>query len=325
MENDDDDRYVLVVRKPCFDLPTACPDSLPVYIYLKMANIDFDTKFNLTYPDSDQIPYIEFGTCVAYNNEKGGVIDSLKVDEIVNLDGVLSAETTAQLESTKAMISSWLADAVMYELWMGGDRSQAYKIYFSDLPWPIGRILQFKKSLEVKQVLGITKLNAERREEEIYRRATIAYNSLSTMLGEEKYFADNRPTSLDAVFLGHALFTLHVLPETSQLRAKLLDHANLVRYSENLKFEFLEPDISSVPGSLSNPSSSSVPRRRPQWRSRVPPRQPKREKTYEEKKFIKRGKFFLAAQVISVLIYLSLAHGGDAELEEDNDAMDYDD
>lgn len=42
----------LIIRKSCFGLPTACPNCLPVYIYLKFANIPFDLTYNLTYPDS---------------------------------------------------------------------------------------------------------------------------------------------------------------------------------------------------------------------------------------------------------------------------------
>ncbi|KAD4887899.1 hypothetical protein E3N88_19971 [Mikania micrantha] len=137
----------------------------------------------------DQIPYVDSDTYVAYNNEK---------------------------------------DAILYELWVGSDGNTTCKIYYSDLPWPIGKILYLKQVYNMKQLLGIAKDNAERREEEIYRRATAAYKALSTRLGEDSFFSDNRPTSLDAIFIGHALITLYALPETSVLRGKLLEQANLV-------------------------------------------------------------------------------------------------
>lgn len=326
MEEGREEEYVLVGRKACFDLPTACPDCLPVYIYLRFSKLPFELRFNLIHPDSDQIPYFESGNYVAFNNEKGGVIESLKADGIVNLDSGLPTQTIPQWTSAKAMLSSWIADAVMYELWAGDDTSSAYKIYFSDLPWPIGKILHFKKSLEVKKVLGVTRSNAERIEAEIYRRATIAYESLSTMLGTEKYFVEDRPTSLDAIFLGHALFTLQALPETSILRSKLLQHENLVRYSENLKAEFLETGTSSssVPKSPSGASSSSASRKpASSWRTKAQSK-PKREKTEEGKTFKRRGKYFLAAQAISVLIFLSLFQVVDVDVD-DEDGLGYDD
>lgn len=102
---------------------------------------------------------------MAYNNERGGVIESLKNDSIVDLDSYV--HTLPEWLSTKAMVSTWLADAVMYELWVGSDGSSAHKIYYADLPWPIGKILFFKQVHVVKQLLGINKDNADRTETEV--------------------------------------------------------------------------------------------------------------------------------------------------------------
>ncbi|CAI9099146.1 OLC1v1035923C2 [Oldenlandia corymbosa var. corymbosa] len=257
------EKLTLVVRKPYFGLPTACPICLPAYIYLKFANVRFDVDFNLVYPDSDQIPFAEYGSYVAYNNEKGGVIQCLKNDGIVDLDSNVSL--IPDWVSTKAMVESWLAEAVMYELWVDPDGSSAHKIYFSDLPWPIGKLLYLKKVYKVKQLLGISKENCERRKEEIYTRAATAYRALSTKLGEQSFFFEDRPTSLDAEFLGHVLFTLYALPETSSLRSKLLEHANLVNYAESHKLGFID----AAPQSQSDPSSSA-PKRGPSSFSKLP-------------------------------------------------------
>lgn len=114
---------------------------------------------------SDKIPYVETGDYVAYNNERGGVIECLRQDGIVDLDTeVLSVP---EWVSAKSMVSSWLADAILYELWLGTDGSSAQKIYYSDLPWPIGKVLFLKKVHSVKLQLGINKENAERREEQV--------------------------------------------------------------------------------------------------------------------------------------------------------------
>ncbi|XP_009628567.1 mitochondrial outer membrane import complex protein METAXIN isoform X1 [Nicotiana tomentosiformis] len=311
------EKLTLVTRKSCFGLPTSCPNCLPVYLYLKFSKTPFDLAFNLINPDSDQIPYVESGTYVAYNNEKGGVIRSLIEDGFVDLDSQVRG--IPEWISAKAMVDSWLADAIMYELWVGSDGSSACKIYYSDLPWPLGKILYLKQVHVAKQILGVTKDNAERREEEIYRNANDAFSALSTRLGEQAYFFDNRPTSLDAVFLGHALFTLYALPENSMLRSKLLEHDNLVRYTEKHKLELVDSSASSSSGTQSQSDPSSVPRRPSQWSSK-PKSKPKREKTEEEKKFRRRAKYFLVTQLIAVLVFLSLLGGsGDAEVELDED------
>ncbi|XP_051113680.1 mitochondrial outer membrane import complex protein METAXIN [Andrographis paniculata] len=316
------EKLTLVARKSCFGLPTACPHCLPVYIYLRFSKIPFNLEFNLIHPDSDQIPYIEFGDYVAYNNEKGGVINSMKEEGIVDLDSGISDRP--EWISMKALVESWLAEALMYELWVAPDNKPAHKIYYSDLPWPIGKILYFKQVLVVKKQLGITASNAERREEEIYSKAALAYDALSSRLGEESFFFDNRPTSLDAVFLGQVLLTLHALPETSILRSKLLDHPKLVNYADNLKAQYIDvnPSSSSVPPS--DPSSSASWQGRSNYRSK-PRSKPTREKTEEQKKFRRRAKYFLAAQLIAVLVFLSLVNGSnDAEVDlgdEDDESL----
>ncbi|KAG2692054.1 hypothetical protein I3843_08G033800 [Carya illinoinensis] len=261
--NSERDEYTLVARKPGFGLPTACPSCLPVYIYLKFAQLPFLLDFNCTYPDSDQIPYIESGDYVAYNNENGGVIESLKKDGIVDLDSEFCS--LPEWISTKAMVSSWLEDALMYELWVDG--TSAEKIYYNDLPWLIGKVLFLKQVHSVKQCLGITKDNDEQKEEEIYKRANIVYGALSTRLGEQNFIFENRPSSVDAIFLAHALLTLKALPETSVLRTKLLEHGNLVKYAEKLELELIEAgsSSSSVPSFQTDPPTSSSRRGPPNW------------------------------------------------------------
>jgi metaxin len=123
-------------------------------------------SYTLIFP-TDHIPYVEFGDCVAFNNEKGGVIEYLKEDKVLDLNSKHPSTSSPDVLSTKAMVSSWLANALQYELWVASDASIAHDIYFSDLSWPIGKILHWKKATEVKQVLGITKLNAAEREEEV--------------------------------------------------------------------------------------------------------------------------------------------------------------
>ncbi|XP_009334573.2 mitochondrial outer membrane import complex protein METAXIN-like [Pyrus x bretschneideri] len=313
--------YTLVARKSCFGLPTACPSCLTVYFYLKFAKVPFRLDFNLTYPDSDKIPYIESGEYVIYNNEKGGIIERLKEDRIADLD--TEFHTIPEWISTKAMISSWISDALTYELWVGTDGCSAKEIYYSDLPWPIGKILFYKKFYTVKQQLGITNDSAEKVEEHIYRRASLAFGALSRRLEEKKFLFEDRPSSLDAVFLGQALITLQALPETSVLQSKLLEHENLVKYADRLKVEFVDSGSpSSVPNFHRN-SSSAAPRRGPSNSSSKPKSKPKREETKEEKSFKRRARYFLTAQLVSVVLFVTLLSRVDeADVEVDDDGYE---
>ncbi|XP_047321202.1 mitochondrial outer membrane import complex protein METAXIN-like [Impatiens glandulifera] len=143
-EAGDKEDLILVARKP-------------YNFYLKFDQIPFTLNFNLIHPDSDQIPY------VTYNNEKGCVIESLRKDGIVNLDTEMGLEFRV---FTIAMTSSWLKDAIMYELWVNSDGNSEHKIYYCDLPWPIEKLLYLKQVRLTKQLLGLTKENCFQREEE---------------------------------------------------------------------------------------------------------------------------------------------------------------
>lgn len=118
---------------------------------------------------------MEYGDYVAYNNEKGGVIERLKEEGIVDLDSQVCS--MPEWLSTKAMISSWLDDAIKYELWVGTDGSSAQEIYYSGLPWPLGKVLFLKQITAVKEQLGITKDNAEHKEEEVYTLVSLLFHS----------------------------------------------------------------------------------------------------------------------------------------------------
>jgi metaxin len=148
---------------------------------------------------------------------------------------------------------------------------------------------------------------------------------LSNTLGGAKFLFEDRPSSLDAMVLAHVLFTLQALPETSVLRSILLEHEKLVNYAEIHKTELLEASSSSsVPQSSADPSSAT--RRGPSNWSSKPKTNPKREKTEEEKKFKRRGKFFLGAQVVAVVLFLSYIGGyatGGLEGDEDDNDMYY--
>lgn len=113
----------------------------------------------------DELPYFENGTYVAYNNEDGGVIEKLKKDEIVNLDS--QVQSLPEYISLKALIVSWLEEALTYEIWVGTEGVSTSEIYYSDLPWVISKVLFYKQTCMAKNRLGINKENAVEREKQV--------------------------------------------------------------------------------------------------------------------------------------------------------------
>lgn len=117
--------------------------------------------------NTDHVPYVEFGDYAALNNENGGVIDKLKEDEIVDLDSKLQNQSLPDWCSTKAMISTWLKDAVTYELWVASDGSAANEIYFSDLPWPIRKALHWNQRRVIRNKFELAHADALEKEKEV--------------------------------------------------------------------------------------------------------------------------------------------------------------
>lgn len=115
----------------------------------------------------DKIPYFEIGDdYVLYDNENEGIIQCLRKNAgVVDLDSEVSS--LPEWITIKAVITTWLHDALVYELWVGSKGSSAYSIYYSDLPWPIGKVLSSKKTRLVKLKHGITDDNAVAKKEEV--------------------------------------------------------------------------------------------------------------------------------------------------------------
>lgn len=317
-EGEGGDGLVLVVRKSAYGLPTACPVCLPAYIYLKLANISFNTHYNLINPDSDALPSIEFGDIAGFHNETGGIFGFLSKEDIVDLDSGIPSHSLPDWLALKALICLYLNDAILYELWVNHNHKIAEEIYFSDLPWPIGKILYWKQRRSVMQRLGVNSSNGQEREAELYRNAAAAYEALSTKLGDQTFLFENKPTSLDAIFLGHILFVLHTFNDSSTLRKELMKHDNLVKYAENLKTKFLEASGSS-PLLRSAPGFTSSSRTGAKYKG--PNKKDTKPKTEEEKTFRRRAKYFLITQFIAVLVFLTLMgsiNEGEVEMEDED-------
>lgn len=233
---------VLVRRPAAFGLPTACPACLPAFLYLRLAAVSFQELVTPVEPDSEDLPSVEYGDNVGFASENGGVVEFLRREHIVDLDAELSDSEKAELETCKAMMESWVADASAYEVWLRDNDRQCKAVYFGELPWGLVQVLDWKQRLAVMQRLGVTPENSAARSEELYRKASQAYSALSVLLGEQKFFFNNRPSSLDALVLGHLLFHMKVPFEVSTLKGEILKHQNLVNYAEHWSEQLLGED-----------------------------------------------------------------------------------
>lgn len=292
---------VLLARRPAWGLPTACPSCLPSYLYLKLAQLDFSIHYNDVSPDAEYLPALECGNVVGYSNESGGIIGFLQSRGIANLDSGFSSDEVSQLRSFSAMIESHLQSMLLCELWDHDNRKVAHQIYFASLPWPVSKILYWKQQAHVCKLLDLNNANMELKTGEMERRAAEAYDSLSTLLGDQKFFMNFRPSSLDALFLSHALLILHVPLENSHLKEEFLSHTNLVRYAQGLQREFLDATAPLAKSVYANPTRTPRDHSAP---SRTRRGQEPEVRTEKVKNFKQRTKKFIAIQILAVLAFV---------------------
>lgn len=310
---------VLVTRPGAFGLPTACPACLPAFLYLRLAAISFQEQVTAVEPDSEDLPAVEYGESVGFASENGGVMEFLRKEEIVDLDAGLSESEKAELETCKAMMESWVADASAYEVWMRENDRQCKAVYFAELPWGLALALNWKQRVAVMQRLGVTPVNAAVRSEEMYRKAGNAYAALSVLLSDQKVFFSNRPTSLDAVVLGHLLFHMRVPFEVPTLKGEIIKHPNLVKYAESWSKQLLGEGEDSIDDAF-QPKAPPPPLRKQAKKASKEKEMPaKKEKSEKEVVFKKRAKYFVIAQVVAVLMYaVFTGFGGDDENGDDD-------
>lgn len=307
---------VLITRPAAFGLPTACPACLPAFLYLRLAAVSFQEHVTGVEPDSEDLPSVEYGDNVGFASENGGVVEFLRNEHVVDLDAELSDSEKAQLEACKAMMESWVAHASAYEVWLRDNDRQCKAIYFSELPWVLVQALDWKQRFAVMQRLGVTPENTASRAEELYRKASQAYSALSVLLGDQKSFFNNRPSSLDALVLGHLLFHLKVPFEVSTLKGEILKYENLVNYAEHWSKQLLgeEQDAAFRPKAPPPPPAKPVPKEREK-----PAKKPRNEKDIT---FKKRAKYFMIVQFVAVLVYVLLAGIEVDDGDEDNGGED---
>ncbi|KAI5061079.1 hypothetical protein GOP47_0023584 [Adiantum capillus-veneris] len=298
---------VLLARGPAWGLPTACPFCLPSYIYLKLARLDFSITYNNVSPDADYLPAVEYGDLVGYSTQSGGIIGFLERQGIANLDAGLLDNEVALMRSLSAMIWMHLHSMLLCELWDLDNVKVARQIYFASLPWPLSKILYWKQQVCMWNHLGLRKDNIALMNQEMEVKATQAYDTLSTLLGDQKFFLSSGPSSLDALFLSHALFVMKAPLENSHLKEELYRHPNLVRFAESLQRGFLEakgPDPIARSVHVNPPRHPSAPLRR----------QEKVQRTEKMTNFKWRAKWFFTAQAVAVLAFLYI--WGVSEIQE---------
>lgn len=140
---------------------------------------------------ADNLPLLEYGDVVGYGSDTGGIIGVLKRERICDLDEGLPDSAKADVNAYTSIVNSWLADALLYELWLKENGATVAEVYLSSLPWPINKAIDWKQRRSVQVHLGINTENASERAAEVRRLfffgATLENDTLEAELHFENY------------------------------------------------------------------------------------------------------------------------------------------
>ena len=219
---------------PAFGVTDPSPFVLKINTYLRMAEIEFETKSspnNLKKAPKGNLPFIE-------DNGKAIADSQFIIDYLVDkygdkLDADLSPEQKAIAYLTIKSLDENFYFCLVYSRWQRDDTWPLInKTFFGKLPFLINKIVPTMIRKGVMKKLKAQGLTAHNDEEiqKIFQQSLVA---LSDLLGEKTYFFGDKPSSLDATaFAFLASFILVNFDNSFNLLAR--EFPNLVSYCERI-------------------------------------------------------------------------------------------
>jgi len=220
-----------------FGLPNASPFCMKVETYLRMAGIDYTSRYGIYQlrAPKKKLPYIDDGGRIVADSHL--IIDHLKSAYGDRLDAALTPLQRAQGTALLRVLEDSLYWALLYARWIderGWPLTQ--QAFFGALPAPLRWIVPPLARRSLAQQLHAQGIGRHQ-PDEIYRIGTADIAALSQLLGDGPYFLGAQPTSVDAA--GYA-FLANILdvPLEVPLRQAVRDHANLPAYCARMRARY---------------------------------------------------------------------------------------
>lgn len=222
---------------PAFGLPDPSPFVTKVALYMKMAGIEFESiegVASLRSAPKSKLPFIEDNEKIVADSVF--IIDYLKQQYQVNLDDWLKAEQAASAQLIGKSLDENLYWVIVYSRWVRDDVWPTIeKQFFSDLPFPINKLIaKSARSATKKQIMGHG--IGKHSNDEILDIAEKSLNSLSTLLGDKRYFFGDQPCSLDVTAYA-MISSLTQSTLDTQMNQKALQFENLVDFVKRITQE----------------------------------------------------------------------------------------
>lgn len=208
---------------------------LSVKTFLHMAGLKFSTELKVNAEEmspSGRVPFIQIGPCL--RSEMEPIIACVHTRGFKLYDDLTEIQKS-ELKAYMSLIGTTLVNAEHYLAWLVPEVSEKVsKIrYGSMYPWPLNKILPWKKQLEVRKWLDNIEWACKSFEEVCDEVATCC-QALSERLYMQDFFFGKKPTELDALVFGH-IYTLLTTDLPNQEFALIIKkYNNLVKFCERI-------------------------------------------------------------------------------------------
>ncbi len=220
-----------------FGLPNASPFCMKVETYLRMAGVDYTSRYGMYQlrAPKKKLPYIEDGGHVVADSHH--IIDYLKSTRGDPLDAALTVAQRAQGTAILRLLEDSMYWALLYARWIDdAGWPLTRRAFFGGLPAPLAWFVPSLARRSIAQQLH-AQGTGRHQPEEIYASGSADISALSLLLGEQAYFLGDQPSSVDAAAYAFLANILDV-PLDMPLRQAARSHANLVAYCARMRTRY---------------------------------------------------------------------------------------
>jgi len=225
----------IVGMRPVWGLQSPSPFCLKLETWLRMAGIPYAPRSLDRPPQSKtgKVPYLllDDGTTLADSNV---IIRTLARERGIDLDGRQTPEEQARAHAVLRLVEESLYFAAVWERWM---LPACWPItrdgYFGTLPAPMRALFASLVRRKLKAALhgqGISRYEPD----EIAARGGADIRALSALLGQQSFFAGERPGVADASVYG-ALANLLAFPVRTPLKSAVEACPNLLAFCRRIE------------------------------------------------------------------------------------------
>lgn len=223
---------------PAFGLPDASPFVVKVDAYLRMTGLEYEYEGgmqNLKKAPKGKLPLLEDDDKIIADSQF--IIEYLKTAKGADLDTWLADEERAISHLVTKSLDENLYFCLVHSRWVNEYTWPTVKAnLFSEMPFPLKHI--------VPAILRHGVISAQRKQgmgrhsnEELLTIANHSFQSMSALLGDQRYFFGDQPSTLDAAAYGHLAAFISVSLD-NEFNAKAREYENLVAYCRNIEQQY---------------------------------------------------------------------------------------